>query len=263
MANKLKEIHLRTGVRLRYLDAGPTDGKPLILLHGYSDSSVSFYPILPLLPPEWRLIIPDQRGHGESERSAQGYSPVDLAADAVALLEQLGVAPVIAVGHSLGSFVARHMAVIAPERVARLVLVGSAATSRNGVVQSLEPAVQALADPVDVDFIRQFQASAVYRPIPSGIMDRAVAESRKLPARVWKSVLAGLLDPSLMTEFSRIQCPVSILWGDRDAIFGRAEQEELLRLIPGAAFHMFEDVGHTPHWEVPADFARRLLAEVR
>jgi pimeloyl-ACP methyl ester carboxylesterase len=54
-----------------------------------------------------------------------------------------------------------------------------------------------------------------------------------------------------------------IFWGDRDAIFDRSDQDELLRRIPGARLHVFTDVGHDPHWEVPDEFVRALAAAIQ
>ena len=99
------EARLHTGVSVRYVDVGPRNGESLILLHGFSDSSLSFHPVLELLPPGLRLIIPDQRGHGESECPPQGYTPNEFAMDAIALLDAIGVRSATVVGHSLGSFV--------------------------------------------------------------------------------------------------------------------------------------------------------------
>jgi pimeloyl-ACP methyl ester carboxylesterase len=229
---------------------GPKDGLPVLLLHGYSDSSFSFSRIVDLLPADWRLIIPDQRGHGESDKPPEGYTPADLAKDAVALLDALGIASAAVIGHSMGSFVGKEMAVLAPERVSRLVLVGSGAASDTEPVRSMIPAVESLADPVDREFVREFQYSTIYRPVPDAFMNTAIAESLKLPARVWKAILAGLLQPAA-NGYSGIRCPVRVLWGDRDAIFARSDQDELLRQIPGAHLHVFENVGHAPHWEAP------------
>ena len=254
-----REVSLPTGVRLRYADVGPRSGKTLILLHGYSDSWFSFSPMLDLAPPELRLIIPDQRGHGDSERPSGVYTPEGFAADAIALLEALGIPSSDVVGHSMGSFVAQRMALLAPKRVSSLVLLGSAATADNEVVRSLVPAVQSLTDPVDVEFVREFVMSTIYRPVPAEFLEKAIAESLKLPARVWQAVLAGLLDmPVLLTDLAAIGCPVSLFWGDRDAIFGRPDQDELLRRIPQARLQVFKDVGHTVHWETPDDFVRYL-----
>jgi pimeloyl-ACP methyl ester carboxylesterase len=63
-------------------------------------------------------------------------------------------------------------------------------------------------------------------------------------------------------ELGRIRCPVLLVWGDRDAVFGRAEQEALRDGIPGASLLVYEGTGHTPHWEEPERFARDLAAFV-
>jgi pimeloyl-ACP methyl ester carboxylesterase len=260
LTHEPKEISLPTGVRLRYLDLGPSNGEPLLLLHGYSDSWFSFSRIIGLLPPNLRLIIPDQRGHGDSQSPRTGYRPDDFAADGLALLNGLGLASATVIGHSMGSFVAQRMVVMAPQRIAGLVLVGSAITPRNDTVLSLVPIVHTFTDPVDVGFIREFQMSTIHRPVPPEFLERVIAESQKLPAQVWKGVLAGLLDMPLLLD--PVPCPVSIFWGDKDAIFGRSDQEDILRRIPHARLHIFNEVGHDPHWEVPEEFTRRLLEEM-
>ena len=260
---EFREITLRTGVRLRYAEVGPRSGSPMLLLHGYSDSWFSFSRVLSLMPPELRLIIPDQRGHGDSERPTDGYTPPRFTEDTIALLDALGITSATVTGHSMGSFVAQALALLAPKRVSRLVLIGSAATADNEVVRSLVPLVQSLTDPVDATFVREFQMSTIFRPVPEAFLDRMIAESLKMPARVWKAVLAGLLDLPILTDTAVIRCPTSIFWGDRDAIFSRVEQDELLRRIPGARLHVFTDVGHGPHWEAPDQFVRELAAALQ
>jgi pimeloyl-ACP methyl ester carboxylesterase len=56
-----------------------------------------------------------------------------------------------------------------------------------------------------------------------------------------------------------IQCRASNFWGDRDAVFGRSDQEALQRRVPGAELHVFRDVGHAIHWEVPDEFVCHLI----
>src|SRR5262245_10567419 len=115
-------VDLPTGVRLRYREHGARDGPAILCLHGYTDSSYSFSRIMPLLPPAFRTVTLDQRGHGESSRPVGGYTIGDLAADAAAALDTLGIAGATVVGHSMGSFVAQRLALDHPERVQRLVL---------------------------------------------------------------------------------------------------------------------------------------------
>lgn len=78
------DIQLSTGVRLHYAEQGHADGHPMILLHGYSDASFSFSRVLPLLPATYHVFALDQRGHGNSQRPAQGYAMADFAADVIA-----------------------------------------------------------------------------------------------------------------------------------------------------------------------------------
>ncbi len=252
-------VRLRTGVDLRCSER-PGDGETVLLLHGYSDSGRSFEPLLPSLPPDWRVLAPDQRGHGDSERPAGGYAMSDLAADAAALLDAVGATGAVTmVGHSMGSFVAQRLALAHPERVARLVLVGSGPRLDLSTLSPLLDEIRALRDPVPAAFVRAFQSSALHRPLPAAVFERAVAESCKLPARVWHALLDGLLAHELDGVIAR---PTLLVWGARDGMFGRAGQDELLRVIPGSTLLVYEDAGHSPNWEEPERFAHDLAAFV-
>jgi pimeloyl-ACP methyl ester carboxylesterase len=84
---RFAEAHLTTGVRLHYAEQGDPAGQPIILLHGYSDSWYSFSRVLPALAATYHIYALDQRGHGDSDRPAQGYGMPDFAADVVAFLD--------------------------------------------------------------------------------------------------------------------------------------------------------------------------------
>ncbi|MGH7717370.1 MAG: alpha/beta fold hydrolase, partial [Gemmatimonadaceae bacterium] len=163
------------------------------------------------------------------------------------------------VGHSMGSFVAQQVALAAPARVAGLVLVGSATSVRGfeGMLD-LQRTVDSLGDPVPREFVREFQYSTVHQPLPAAFMDRAIAESLKLPARVWRGVAAGMLVTDEPMGLADKGIPTLILWGDRDTIFPRSEQDALCELIPGATLKVYPETGHALHWERPAEFVRDL-----
>jgi non-heme chloroperoxidase len=256
-AIQFRQATLRTGVQLNYVDIGPRTAPPLIFLHGYSDSWFAWSSVLRAMPPDFRLIVPDQRGHGESERPQNGYMLDSFALDAIALLDELGIGSACVVGHCLGGLVAQRMAALSPEHVNRLVLVSTAASANNEVIRSMRPEVESLTDPVSTYFIREFQRSTIHRPVSPAFFECVVMESSKLPSYVWKGVFDGLFQSSPLTNTS-IQCPVSILWGARDTIFSRAEQSELLARIPSADFHTFPDVGHALHWEAPDELVSYL-----
>jgi pimeloyl-ACP methyl ester carboxylesterase len=188
---------------------------------------VSYSRILPLVPADWHVIVPDQRGHRESDKPVDGYAPADFAGDAIQLMDGLGITEAALVGHSMGSFIARAVAAQAPEHVERLVLVGSAATARNAVTQDLLREVQALDDPGGEAFVRRFRANTIHHPVPAAFFEQIVAESLKLPARAWKAALSGLVAADPAPDLAQIRCPVLILGGDRDGVFSREEQEHL------------------------------------
>ncbi len=255
---RFADARLATGVRLRYAEGGDPTGRPIILLHGYADSWFSFSRALPYLDPSYHVYIPDQRGHGDSDRPAGGYTFRDFAADVIAFMDAKGIARATLVGHSMGSLIAQHVALAAPERVERLVLVGSATTVRNEAVLEFRKEVEKLVDPVPAEFVREFQTSVVHQPAPSEFMDRVIADSRRVPARVWKAVMAGMLAGDCKEELGRIKAPALIVWGDRDAFFSRAEQDSLAAALPNAVLKIYPETGHCPNWERPEQFARDL-----
>jgi pimeloyl-ACP methyl ester carboxylesterase len=257
---RFREARLRSGLRLRYAERGPAEGEPILFLHGYTDSSLSFSQILPRLPARFRALALDQRGHGDSERPAGGYRMADFAADAVGFLDALGLARTTLVGHCMGGFVAQCVAIEHPERVERLVLAASYTTAANDVVRELAREIAALADPVPRDFVRAFQASTAYGPLPEGFLEAVVAESLKLPARVWQAVMDGVREVSSRDRLHLVRAPTAILWGDRDAVFPFEEQERLRASIAGAALHVLPETGHALHWEQPERFVRELGA---
>jgi non-heme chloroperoxidase len=249
---------LATGPRLHYAEAGVAGGDPLVFLHGWPDSWFSFSRVLPLLPQHYRVLVPDQRGFGESERPDSGYRIPDLAADAVAFLDAMSIERATVVGHSLGSFIARRIAIAYPDRVGRLVLIGSGLTSMNPVTRDVQASLLDLTDPLPVAFVREFQASTAYVPLPESFFEQVVAESLKAPARIWRDVFAGLLAYRDAEQLSRIAAPTYLMWGDKDALFSKDDQDGVRAAIPGAVLQIYRETGHCPNWERPEQVAADL-----
>ena len=112
-------------------------------------------------------------------------------------------------------------------------------------------------------FAREFQASTVHLALPEPFFERIVTESLKLPARIWKSALDGLLAFDDTADLGRIVAPTLIVWGEQDALFSRQEQERLTAAIPGARLIVYPETGHCPNWERPRRVADDLGALVR
>lgn len=261
---RFASIRLADGPLIHYAEEGATRDEPVVLLHGWPDSWFSYSRLVPLLPEGSRRIVPDQRGFGDSERPERGYSMPDLAHDVVALLDALSIDRATLVGHSMGTFVARRAAIAYPDRVRRLVLIGSGWSTRdNSVLHEVEEGIRDLPDPVPLDFAREFQASTIHKPIPEEFFEGLLAEAVKLPARLWREVFRAIMDYDDVADLGRIVAPTLLLWGDRDALFPRQDQERLAEAIPGATLKIYPDIGHCPNWESPEQVAADIAAFMR
>ncbi|HEX6278404.1 MAG TPA: alpha/beta fold hydrolase, partial [Pyrinomonadaceae bacterium] len=255
---KTGKLKLKTGITLSYQELGDPKGPALMLVHGYGDSSFSFSRTAPLIDQRYRIIVPDQRGHGESDKPESGYAMKDLAADLAGLMDALNIRSATVVGHSMGSFVSMQLALDHPSKVERLVLIGTAATANNTVVKELQAVVSQLIDPVPQEFIREFQSGASSPLLPKEFFEGVIGASSKVPANVWKKIAAGLMATDYTERLGRITVPVTIFWGEKETIFSRAEQEPLLRGLPNVKFIVYPDSGHSPNWEEPEKFSKDL-----
>jgi pimeloyl-ACP methyl ester carboxylesterase len=255
-AAALDLVRLSNGLTLHYAHQGPKTGPAVLMLHGYTDSWFSFSRVLPLLPPELRVIAVDQRGHGDSDRPPQGYRTSDLADDVIRMMDALSIPKAVLVGHSMGSFVARKVYELAPQRVARLVLTGAGPVAANDVITSLAQFVSLLTDPVDEMFVRAFQTSTVHAPVPESFLETVIANSRRMPARIWKAMLQGLLEDEV--KLSQPQVRTLVVGGRQDSVFSPTEQMVLARQFPRGELHLVDGVGHSLHWEMPETFVSAL-----
>src|SRR6266704_3754296 len=108
------------GVRLHYFIGGK--GNPVVLLHGYAETSHMWLPIMPLLATNHTVIVPDLRGAGDSSKPESGYDKKNMAVDIHDLATSLGLNRVSMVGHDIGLMVAYAYAAQFPEATERVVL---------------------------------------------------------------------------------------------------------------------------------------------
>jgi pimeloyl-ACP methyl ester carboxylesterase len=108
------------GTRLHYLVAG--NGDPVVLLHGYAETSHMWLPLMPRLAASHTVIAPDLRGAGQSATPADGYTKAAMAQDIHALTQKLGYERIRIVGHDIGLMVAYAFAALYPSEVDRIVL---------------------------------------------------------------------------------------------------------------------------------------------
>ncbi|MCL1692901.1 MAG: alpha/beta hydrolase [Actinomycetia bacterium] len=109
-------------------ESGPEDAPPLVLVHGWSfDGEMNFFPIIPALSEHFRVIVPDHRNHGKSDRIRGSFEIHDLAADIIGVLDELGYDEVDLFGFSMGGMASQVIAHHHPDRIRRLILAGTAA----------------------------------------------------------------------------------------------------------------------------------------
>jgi len=249
-----------------YADQGVQAVGPVVLIHGLGDSLRSYEPVLAHLPLDVRALVPSLRGHGDADRPDQGYTPADHVGDIALLLDDAGVNQAVIAGHSSGSQIAQLFAITHPRRTLGLVLIGAPGpVPDQAAAARMTEEVAALRDPIDDTWLRDFAASTLAGPIPEAFLDTIVAESRKVPARVYQTAWPGIRDFDLSGDLQRITVPTIIIWGDQDRVpvATRECQNQLVDAIPDARLMIYQGAGHSPHWERPQQFAADLASFVR
>ncbi|HYI14027.1 MAG TPA: alpha/beta hydrolase [Thermomicrobiales bacterium] len=260
MVPTLNAVELPNQVRIPYIEQGDRRGTPVILLHGYPDSSYSFMPLLPFLPPSIRAIAPTQRGFGDASRPDSGYTMDDFAGDVLALMDVLRIEAAVVVGHSMGSLISQRFAIRYPERTLGLVLIGTASIfSNHPDLQAFQEAVEAMQGALDPDLVHEFQAGMFMNPPAPGLLDGLIAESLKAPVHVWQQALRGIMTTNTSDDLSRITAPTVIIWGTEDPLCPRSEQEILLAGIDNSRLSVYRGGGHCVNWEQPDAVAAEIV----
>ncbi len=258
------------GYRRAYRMAG--SGPAILFIHGISDNSATWNPILPALSQRYTVIAPDLLGHGASDKPRADYAAAAYACGMRDLLTVLDVERVTVVGHSLGAGVAMQFAYQFPERCERLVLVGS-----GGVGRGVHPLLRAAAAPGSEfvlplvtslpvrGFVRAFLplAQRVFDvgPDVDYVWDRYVALRDRGARTAFLRTLRSVVDArgQVVTMLDRCYLtkgmPTLVIWGAKDRIVPAGHARLAKAAMPGARLEIFEDAGHFPHHSSPDRFA--------
>ena len=230
------------------------EGPAVLLLHPFPFDR-RFWQTLAL--PGYRVIAMDARGYGDSAVGEPGYSIDDLAEDAVALLDHLGVAMACAVGCSMGGYVALAIAALHPARLSAMVLLDSRAgadgeaarANRDAAITEIKArGPRSFLDGVAVRLCGR-SASAEVRSSVQALSEGASPDfSRALPA-----ALVALRDrPDRAALLPKLRIPVLVAVGEEDTVTPPDEARAMHGVIPGAELAVLEGCGHLPSWEGPA-----------
>lgn len=253
----MPRARLSTGISLDYFECGDKQGEPILFVHGYSDSWRIWESSIPYLPHQYRLIFVTLRGFGDSDKPKAGFRQTDFVSDLEAFLRAMDLSQVVLVGHSMGGFIGHHFAVEHPDRVKRLVLVGTAATgSGNDPIATENAAISKLGEPIDAEYVRNFQIEPMMSEVHESIVETIINECFKAPVRVWQEAMLGMLEEDHSARLAEISVPTLILCGGKDLFFTEAHQREMANAIPGSRVKIYPGVGHGVQWEKPEEFAR-------
>jgi len=257
-------VALANGLSMGLIERGNKNGKPLVLIHGYTDNGRDWLPLVPYLDPQYHLLIVDIRGHGASSKPECCYAPIDFAYDIKLLLDAKHIERADIMGHSLGSIIAQVFAEQFPDRVNKTILVSSTGGRRaqctvKNAVPSMDfrSAIVKLSDPIDPEspFMIEWYASPT--PVDEDFLRRQRADAAKIPVKVWLAILdQGLSGLDLQANLNKLQSPTLLLWGDQDPIFGPADRCSLTRGLPKAQVKVFKGLGHNMFWEQPGLVAK-------
>ena len=255
---------------LGYIDTGNPKGRPVVLIHGYTDSARDWAPLVPYMSRDDRLILVDIRGHGQSGKPECCYTRLDFAYDIKLLLDSLGISKADIVGHSLGSIIAQTFAEFWPERTSRVVLISSTGGHRQGNPPAkpkfdFAAEIRKLKEPIEADspFMIAWWDSPT--PVDPDFIRRQRKDAAGIPLRVWLAVLdQGLDADDLQKTLPKLTAPTLLLWGSEDPIMEEEVRQTLRQALPRADVKIFEKLGHNPFWEDPqavADVINAFLAK--
>ena len=184
------------------------------------------------------------------------YALEDMAADAIGVLDALGIARAHVVGASLGGMISPHLAAQWPERVASLTLIMTTSGSRRLPGPTLHARRALMAQPANRELetlvahsIRVFTAigsPGEYRPAPADLRARVLAHITRAqrPQGSARQLLAIAADGDRTPLLARIQAPTQVIHGELDPLVPVANGRELVKRIPGAQGDFIEGMGH-------------------
>jgi pimeloyl-ACP methyl ester carboxylesterase len=231
-------------------------GPPLLLIHGLGYARWGWEPVVPLLARSFDVVLFDNRGIGGSDVPPGPYTAATMAHDALQVLDEAGVERAHVIGTSLGGMIAQELVLAAPERVDRLVLVG---TTPGGPGAYPMP-----AKTVDLMLrratLREYVENALEpdpRPeLVERIMEHRLGESQSFEA--WSAQAAAGVGFDGYDRARSIDAPTLVLHGDGDVVVDPRNATLLAELLPNARLSIFAGGGHVFFWNEPDRFAREV-----
>lgn len=230
------------GHRMHYIAIGPTDGSPIVLIHGLGGRAEDWRNLAPYLAAAgFRVYMPDLFGFGRSDLPTDfSYSVSDQATSVVSFMDALGLKQVNLGGWSMGGWIVQLVAARHPERVSRLLIFDSVGLYWK---PEFDPKLFMPKTPAELD-----QLEALLMPYPRQIPAFVAQDVLRISAnRAWvtRRAIDTMLTGKDTTDslLPQLKMPVLLVWGNLDRITPLAEGRKMQQLIPQAKLLTY-DCGH-------------------
>ncbi len=250
MAAGVRRFLTVNGLRLSYIDFEGS-GKPILALHGHYSNGRTFSGLADALRGKWHVIALDQRGHGWSDKP-DDYSREAYVSDIEAVMEKLGIAPGVVLGHSLGGLNAYQLAAHRPDLVGAL------------VVEDIGIEIPALPIPTDgwPERFDSLRAMSDWFAARGQAIDPYFLESVAEYPDGWgfrfdygqlkRSM--QLLQGDWRVDWLASKCPALLLHGHKSWVLSTGHAREMARIRPNARLVEFPGCGHTIHDDEPQGY---------
>ena len=249
------------GLRIHYLEWGTANAPPVVCVHGYTSSAEAFNALARRLQHQVRIIVPDVRGHGDSDWSSDGaYGYLDQMSDLEALVDQLELQQFALIGTSMGGIIAMAYAAAHPRRLRSLVV--------NDIGPDVEHGSQRITQTVGArpDSFATLEAALQYRceisPITAA---RPADDQRELalgvlreaddgcwvwkmdPAYIEQRVARGApVRPDLWPALGALACPTLVVWGTTSDVLGEQQARRMANTLLRGELVSVPGTGHAP-----------------
>jgi pimeloyl-ACP methyl ester carboxylesterase len=249
------------GIDIYFEEHGDTGAEPVLMIMGYGGNGLVWAPQLRALAPCYRVITYDNRGSGRSSQPPGPYTIPQMAGDAAALLDHLGIDAAHVVGASMGGMIAQELALRHPSRVRSLALL---CTTPGGPNAAAHRAI--IERGAELDTMESVQASLTPERARALLLDAFTPEYIDAPNEDFAAYLAPALQfPSTLDglkgqfhaiaghdtwdRLPSITAPALVMTGDADPLVDPRNSHILAQRIPGAALRIFPRLRHGFHAE--------------
>lgn len=259
--------HVTVGGRDLYYERSGS-GEPLLLIQGMSGTHLSWgEPFVAALEPRFDVIRYDHRGIGRSQPVSDPFSIVQLADDAVGLLDALGLETAHVLGISMGGMVAQELALRHPPRLRTLTLGCTycggpeARLAEQSVVQRLAAGMMSGDAELAIRTMYEVNVSAAFAADEANFAPfHAMATGANAPVPVIMLQMQAIQAHDTSARLHEIAAPTLVIHGDEDRMLPVANGRLIASLIPGSRLEELAGVGHVFWWERPQHSAELLSA---